>query len=65
MNLQETIENYKKASNTDIRQALIFLKERFDNDKERVVEITHQIDLIEHDYNKLYTEYKKRLNING
>jgi|18_taG_2_1085343.scaffolds.fasta_scaffold101553_2 hypothetical protein len=65
MNLQETIENYKKASNTDIHQALTFLKERFDNDKERVIEITHQIDLIERDYHKLYTEYKKRLNING
>ena len=54
MDLKETIENYKKASNTDLHKALTFLKERFESDKERVVEITHQIDLIEKDYHKLY-----------
>jgi len=62
MDLKETIENYKKASNQDLYNVLAFLKERFESDKKRVVEITHQIDAIEKDYNKLYAEYKKRLN---
>lgn len=62
MDLKETIENYKKASNEDLYSVLVFLKERFESDKKRVVEITHQIDALEKDYNKLYSEYKKRLN---
>ena len=62
MDLKEIIENYKKSSNKDLYGALTFLKERFESDKKRVVEITHQIDAIEKDYNKLYAEYKKRVN---
>ena len=62
MDLKEIIENYKKSSNKDLYGALMFLKERFESDKKRVVEITHQIDAIEKDYNKLYVEYKKRVN---
>jgi hypothetical protein len=62
MDLKETIENYQKASNKDLYTALTFLKERFDSDKKRVVDISYQIDAIEKDYNKLYSEYKKRLN---
>jgi len=65
MNLKKIIEEHKKASNVELYQALTFLKERFESDKERVIEITHQIDAIEKDYNKLYTEYKNRLKGNG
>jgi len=64
MDLKETIENYKTASNKELFTVLNFLKERFENDKARVIEITHQIDAIEKDYYKLYAEYKKRLTLN-
>ena len=62
MELKEIIENYKKVSNKDLYGALVFLKERFESDKKRVIDVTHQIDALEKDYNKLYGEYKKRLN---
>ena len=64
MNLKETIEDYKNASNVDLYKALNFLKERFESDKSRVIEITYQIDALEKDYNKLYDEYKKRVGSN-
>tara|TARA_B100002019_G_C21273295_1_gene603682 strand:+ start:4140 stop:4337 length:198 start_codon:yes stop_codon:yes gene_type:complete len=65
MTLKETIEDYKNASNVDLYKALTFLKERFESDKSRVIEITYQIDALEADYNKLYEEYKKRVGSNG
>ena len=65
MSLKETIEDYKNASNVYLYKALTFLKERFENDKARVIEITYQIDSLETDYNKLYEEYKKRVGSNG
>ena len=65
MSLKETIEDYKNASNVDLFKALTFLKERFESDKTRVIEITYQIDSIESDYNKLYEEYKKRVGSDG
>jgi|ETNvirnome_6_100_1030635.scaffolds.fasta_scaffold23718_2 hypothetical protein len=65
MSLKETIEDYKNASNVDLFKALNFLKERFESDKERVIEITYQIDAVEADYNKLYEEYKNRVGNGG
>lgn len=65
MDLKKVIEGPKNASNTDLFNALNFLKERFEKDKSRVVEITHQMDAIEKDYNKLYNEYNNRLKGNG
>jgi len=62
MDLKETIENYKTLSNEELYLTLTFLKDRFESDKNRVIEITHQIDAIEKDYHLLYGEYKKRLN---
>jgi hypothetical protein len=61
MKLKETIEEYKSASNSDLHQALLILRERFGEDKQRVIEITHHMDNIERDYNNLYEEYKKRI----
>ena len=60
MILKETIENFKTASNKELHEALTFLKSRHEQNKEKIIEITHQIDLIEKDYNKLYNEYRKR-----
>tara|TARA_R100001591_G_scaffold31198_1_gene42181 strand:- start:484 stop:681 length:198 start_codon:yes stop_codon:yes gene_type:complete len=65
MDLKKVIEGPKKASNNDLFNALNFLKERFENDKSRVIEITHQMDAIEKDYKKLYNEYENRLKGNG
>ncbi len=65
MDLKKVIEGPKNASNTDLFNALNFLKERFEKDKSRVVEITHQMDAIEKDYKKLYNEYNNRLKGNG
>ena len=65
MDLKKIIEGPKTASNVELFEALSFLKERFDSDKEKVIEITHQIDAIEKDYHKLMKEYKNRLNGNG
>ena len=65
MDLKKVIEGPKNASNTDLFNALNFLKERFEKYKSRVVEITHQMDAIEKDYKKLYNEYNNRLKGNG
>ena len=56
MDLKKIIEGPKTASNVELFEALSFLKERFESDKEKVIEITHQIDAIEKDYKKLYSE---------
>jgi flagellar motility protein MotE (MotC chaperone) len=65
MDLKKVIEKPKKASNKELFDVLNFLNEQFQNNKTMVINITHQMDAIEKDYRKLYSEYENRLKGNG
>ena len=39
-----------------------FLKEDFEKTKELLIKLTHHLDTTEKEYNKIYDEYKKRMN---
>jgi flagellar motility protein MotE (MotC chaperone) len=65
MDLKKVIEKPKKASNKELFDVLNFLNEQFQNNKAMVINITHQMDAIEKDYRKLYSEYENRLKGNG
>jgi hypothetical protein len=64
MNIEKVkniIENYNTVPNKDLTQTMVFLKERFELTKKTVIDLTHQIDAIERDFNKLNEELKKRV----
>ena len=59
--VKNIIENYNTVPNKDLTQTMVFLKERFELTKKTVIDLTHQIDAIERDFNKLNEELKKRV----
>jgi|TARA_R110001583_G_scaffold39728_2_gene127153 hypothetical protein len=63
--IKNVLENYSKVPNKDLADVMVFLKSRFDESKNTVIQLTHQMDELERDYNKLNTELKKRVNTNA
>jgi|TARA_R100000664_G_scaffold31141_1_gene44443 prefoldin subunit 5 len=63
--LKEVLENYSTVSNKDLSEVMVFLKSRFELTKKSVLEMTHQLDELERDYNKLNDELKRRITPNG
>ena len=59
--IKNIIENYDKVPNKDLPEAMVCLIERFDATKKAVIDLTHHIDAIERDFNKLNDELKKRV----
>jgi len=59
--IKNIIENYNTVPNKDLTEAMVFLKGRFDVTKKTVIDLTHHIDAIERDFNKLNEELKKRV----
>jgi DNA anti-recombination protein RmuC len=39
-----------------------FLKDDFDKTKDLIIKLTNHLDNTEKEYNKIYKEYKKRMN---
>ncbi len=54
-------KNYKNLPNNKILQKMNKLKEEFDKTKNLIINLTHHIDSVENEYNKLNSEMKKRL----
>ena len=50
----------KDYSNKDLESSLIFLSQKFDTLKERVIDLTVILDLTEEHYNKILEEYNTR-----
>jgi hypothetical protein len=63
--IKNVLENYGKVPNKDLSDVMLFLKGRFDESKNTVIQLTHQMDELERDYNKLNVELKKRVNTNA
>jgi DNA anti-recombination protein RmuC len=59
---KEILKNYKKKSNKDLSDVMDLLKDDFDKTKDLIVKLTYHLDSTEKEYNKIYEEYKKRLN---
>lgn len=58
--LKKIILEYENRPNSDLEKAMDFLKEDFDETKKNVIKMTRHLDGVEHFYNKLLREYKKR-----
>ena len=63
--IKDVLENYNKVSNGDLSEVMVFLKSRFEVTKTTILTLTHELDDLERDYNKLNEELKKRIKPNG
>lgn len=60
--IKEIISNYKNKPNKSLALVMDFLKEDFEKTKELIIKLTHHLDTTEKQYNKIFDEYKKRMN---
>jgi hypothetical protein len=60
--IKNIIKDYKNKPNKSLVTAMDFLKEDFEKTKELLIKLTHHLDTTEKEYNKIYDEYKKRMN---
>lgn len=58
----EVIKNYKNSSNKELSELMDFLNEDFEKTKDLIIKLTYHLDTTEDSYNKVFEEYKKRLN---
>lgn len=58
----EIIKNYKNSSNKELSELMDFLNEDFEKTKDLIIKLTYHLDSTEESYNKVFEEYKKRLN---
>lgn len=60
--IKAIISNYKNKPNKSLALVMDFLKEDFEKTKELIIKLTHHLDTTEKQYNKIFDEYKKRMN---
>lgn len=60
--IKDILENHKNKPNKDLVMVMDFLKEDFDKTKDLILKLTIHLDNTEKEYNKIYKEYKKRMN---
>jgi sulfite reductase alpha subunit-like flavoprotein len=60
--IKKILTNYKNESNKNLTGVMDYLKNDFDKTKEIIIKLTHHLDVTEKEYNKIYEEYKKRIN---
>lgn len=60
--IKDVLSNFKNKPNKSLVMVMDYLKEDFDNTKELLIKLTHHLDSTEKEYNKIYDEYKKRMN---
>lgn len=58
--LKSVLTEYKSKSNNDLRFAMDEISKDFEDTKELVIKLTHHLDALEYNYNKLLEEYKSR-----
>jgi len=61
----EILSDYKNCSNKQIVDVMDFLQNDFQKTKDLIVKLTKHLDVTEQSYNKVFDEYKKRLNNGG
>lgn len=63
--ITETIKDYKNSTNNNLEYTLKALSLEFEETKKLVIKLTHHLDNIESNYNKVLKEYKNRTGNNG
>lgn len=58
--LKTILTEYKNKSNSDLKYAMDTLSKDFEETKEMLIKLTHHLDALEHNYNKILDEYKSR-----
>lgn len=56
------IKNYKNSSNKELTELMDFLNDDFEKTKDLIMKLTYHLDTTEETYNKVFEEYKKRIN---
>lgn len=60
--VKNILENHKNKPNKDLVEVMDFLNEDFNKTKDLIMKLTVHLDNTEKEYNKIYKEYKKRMN---
>ncbi len=58
----DILSNYKNKSNKELTEVLDYLNLDFENTKNLIIKLTHHLDKTEESYNKVFNEFKKRVN---
>jgi hypothetical protein len=58
----DILKDYKNKSNKNLTDVMDFLQDDFQKTKDLIVKLTYHLDETEKSYNKVYDEYKKRVN---
>ena len=61
-NVLKILGDYKNCSNKELSDVMDFLQEDFDKTKDLIVKLTKHLDTTENSYNKVFQEFKKRVN---
>jgi len=56
------LNDYKNSSNSDLTKVMDFLQTDFEKTKDLIIKLTRHLDVTEQSYNKVFEEYKKRIN---
>lgn len=60
----DILKNYKNKSNNDLKKAMDFLHNDFEETKKLLLKLVNHLDSSEKSYNKLLDEFNKRINGN-
>lgn len=58
----DILKNYKNKSNKDLKSAMDFLYNDFEETKKLILKLVNHLDGSEKSYNKLLDEFNRRLN---
>jgi len=58
----DILKDYKNKSNKNLTDVMDFLQDDFEKTKDLIVKLTYHMDETEKSYNKVYDEFKKRIN---
>ena len=58
--MEKILKNYKDKTNKEILEEMVSLKEEFEKTKSLIFNLTHHLDSVENEYNKLNNEIKTR-----
>ena len=60
--VKNILSDYKNKPNRNLVEVMDYLKEDFEKTKDTIIKLTYHMDMTEKEYNKIYEEYKKRIN---
>ena len=58
----DILKDYKNKSNKNLTEVMDFLQDDFTKTKDLILKLTYHLDETEKSYNKIYEEFKKRIN---